>query len=204
MSTASPSRPRDAEATRAAILAAAEGVFCERGFSAATMSGIAAAAGVTKSLLHHHFGSKEGLWREVLDRRFDAYAKLQAELIERAETDLSAFRESIDALFRFLRSNPEFVRLHAWANASGADTCGEVSHGSPLTQRGVERLGEIRARGGLHPDLDPEVVLAAYFCLVEHWFEARTSLRERFGDALPDDETYLHQMRALLLRGIAP
>jgi TetR/AcrR family transcriptional regulator len=197
-----PPRPRHADATRAAILDAAETVFCERGFSAATMSGIASAAGVTKSLLHHHFGSKGGLWRAVAERRFDAYARLQSDLLEQPSDDLSTFRVSVDALFEFLRTNPEFVRLHAWANAAGAPE--EVSAGSPLTRRGVERLREIRDRGGMHPGLDAEVVLAAYFCLVEHWFEARASLRERFGDALPDDDTYLEQMRALLLRGIQP
>lgn len=196
-------RPRDADATRASILDAAETVFCARGFSAATTSAIAAEAGVTKSLLHHHFGSKENLWRAVVERRFDAYARLQWDLLERPELDLSAFRDSVDALFRFLGANPEFVRLRAWENAA-REEARELPGGKPLTRRGVARLREIRERGGLHPELDPEVVLAAYFCLVEHWFEARASLRERFGDALPDDETYLHQMRALLLRGIRP
>lgn len=194
---------RDADATRTALLDAAEAVFCEHGFSAATTSRIAAGAGVTKSLLHHHFGSKAGLWRAVVERRFDAYARTQWEILDRPELDLSAFRESVDALFRFLEANPEFVRLHAWANAA-AEAPKETPDGSPLTRRGVERLREMRGRGDIHPDLDPAVVLAAYFGLVEYWFQARASLRERFGELLPDDDTYLHQMRALLLRGIQP
>jgi len=194
---------RDPEATRTALLDAAEAVFCEQGFSAATTSRIAAEAGVTKSLLHHHFGSKAGLWQAVVERRFDAYAKIQWEILDRPELDLSAFRESVEALFRFLQENPELARLHAWADASG-DAPKQPTEGSPLTARGVERLREIRDRGGIHAELSPAVVLAAYFCLVEHWFQARASLRERFGDLLPDDETYLHQMRALLLRGIHP
>ncbi|MDX1648441.1 MAG: TetR/AcrR family transcriptional regulator [Myxococcota bacterium] len=203
MATAPSPRSRDPEATRAAILDAAETLFCERGFDGAATSAIAEAAGVTKSLLHHHYGSKEGLWHAVVERRFDAYARLQWALLERGEKDLSSFRDSIDALFAFLRDNPEFVRLHAWANAGG-DASRKLPDGHPLTRRGVERLREIQAEGGLHSELDPAVVLAVYFCLIEHWFQARESLRERFGDALPDDDVYLHQMRALLLRGIRP
>lgn len=203
MTTVPAPRPRDPEATRAAILDAAETLFCARGFDGAAMSAIAEAAGVTKSLLHHHYGSKEGLWHAVVERRFDAYARLQWALLERGERDLSSFRDSIDALFAFLRDNPEFVRLHAWAHAGG-EPSRELPGGDSLTRRGVERLREIQAQGGLHPDLDPAVVLAAYFCLVEHWFQARESLRARFGDALPHDDVYLDQMRALLMRGIRP
>ena len=65
---------RNPEATRASILEAAEEVFLEKGYSAAALSAIARRAGVTKSLLHHHFGSKEGLWHEVKLRRFSHYA----------------------------------------------------------------------------------------------------------------------------------
>ena len=68
-----PRRPRDPIATRNAILDAAEAVFSERGFGDASMSGIAARGGVTQSLIHHHFGSKQALWRAVKQRRIGPY-----------------------------------------------------------------------------------------------------------------------------------
>ncbi len=43
------------------ILAAAEREFASRGFAAARVDAIAAAAGVNKQLLFHYFGSKAGL-----------------------------------------------------------------------------------------------------------------------------------------------
>ena len=66
-------RTRNPEATRAAILDAAEKIFLGKGYGEASMSQIAAEAGVTKSLLHHYFGSKENLWTEVKTRRFSIY-----------------------------------------------------------------------------------------------------------------------------------
>jgi len=46
-------------ATKDVILDAAQEIFIERGFSDTSMSRIAKKANVTKSLIHHHFGSKE-------------------------------------------------------------------------------------------------------------------------------------------------
>ena len=51
-------RRYDPEGTRAAILEAARRIFVERGPAAVALSEIAEASGVTKSLIHHHFGSK--------------------------------------------------------------------------------------------------------------------------------------------------
>ncbi|MBU8856127.1 MULTISPECIES: TetR family transcriptional regulator [unclassified Micromonospora] len=49
--------------TREAILAAAREAFAERGYDAASIRAIAAAAGVDPALVHHYFGGKEELFR---------------------------------------------------------------------------------------------------------------------------------------------
>ncbi|MFF0655374.1 TetR family transcriptional regulator [Micromonospora tulbaghiae] len=49
--------------TREAILGAAREAFAERGFDAASIRAIAAAAGVDPALVHHYFGGKEELFR---------------------------------------------------------------------------------------------------------------------------------------------
>lgn len=63
---------RDAEpapGTRARILAAALGVFGQRGYAGAGMREIAAAAGLTEGALYHYFGGKEDLLRALMDDR---------------------------------------------------------------------------------------------------------------------------------------
>jgi AcrR family transcriptional regulator len=57
---------RSALQTRQRILAAARGVFAERGYAVATMDEIAAAAGASKGALYHHFATKEELFRALL------------------------------------------------------------------------------------------------------------------------------------------
>ena len=59
---------RDAEATQAVILAAAEEEFAQHGFTAARTEAIAARTGVAKSMIYYYFKDKEGLYRAVLER----------------------------------------------------------------------------------------------------------------------------------------
>jgi AcrR family transcriptional regulator len=62
---------RDAEATRAAILASAADRFARVGYEHAGVREIAADAGVTAALVNRYFGSKEGLFAEVVATTFD-------------------------------------------------------------------------------------------------------------------------------------
>ena len=57
---------RSAERTKLALIDAAKKVFARHGFYGATVQQIAKEAGVNVSLISHHFGGKEALYRECL------------------------------------------------------------------------------------------------------------------------------------------
>jgi AcrR family transcriptional regulator len=59
-------RPRDAAATRQALLDAGRALFATAGYDATTVRGIAERAGVNQALLFRYFGSKEGLFGEAV------------------------------------------------------------------------------------------------------------------------------------------
>lgn len=59
-------RPRNAVVTREAILASARRAFARSGFDGAGLREIAAGAGITAVLVNRYFGSKEGLFAEVI------------------------------------------------------------------------------------------------------------------------------------------
>ncbi len=61
-----PARRRDADATKAALLAAATTLFAERGFEQTTVRDIAAHAKVNQALLFRYFGSKDALFQATL------------------------------------------------------------------------------------------------------------------------------------------
>lgn len=57
--------------TRQAILGAARAAFAERGFDAASIRAIAAAAQVDPALVHHYFGSKDQLFLAAMQAPVD-------------------------------------------------------------------------------------------------------------------------------------
>jgi AcrR family transcriptional regulator len=56
------------ETTRAALMGAARRLFTEQGYTGTGREEIAAAAGVTRGALYHHFASKEALFRAVVEQ----------------------------------------------------------------------------------------------------------------------------------------
>jgi AcrR family transcriptional regulator len=63
---APPLRPRNAAATRVAILTSARRAFAQTGYDGAGVREIARGAGVTAMLVNRYFGSKERLFAEVV------------------------------------------------------------------------------------------------------------------------------------------
>ncbi len=60
-------REAQGEATRLALVAAARGLFGERGYAATSIEEVAARAGMTKGAVYHHFGGKANLFQEVYE-----------------------------------------------------------------------------------------------------------------------------------------
>lgn len=71
--------PHTAPETAARIREAAITEFAERGFSKATVRGIATAAGVSPGLVIHHFGSRDGLRVACDDHVFEAFTEIKRE-----------------------------------------------------------------------------------------------------------------------------
>ncbi len=66
---ASETTHRNAAATRARIVAAAEAEFADHGFDGVSVRQIALRADVPVALINYHFGSKEGLYRAIFEMR---------------------------------------------------------------------------------------------------------------------------------------
>ncbi|MGO7154343.1 TetR/AcrR family transcriptional regulator [Rhizobium leguminosarum] len=78
-------RPRNAAATREAILASARRAFAQSGYDGAGVRDIAAGAGVTAMLVNRYFGSKEKLFAEVIAATMAAPIILTAENLASAK-----------------------------------------------------------------------------------------------------------------------
>jgi TetR/AcrR family transcriptional regulator len=104
---------------RALILSAAEEVFAQQGYRGATTAAIAAKAGLPKANVHYYFGTKEALYRAVLE---DILGLWLGELDRITETSdpASALADYIRAKIRHSRERPLASKVYANEMIRGA------------------------------------------------------------------------------------
>lgn len=198
---------RDAEATRTRIVMAAEQAFVEHGFDGARVDDIATAAEANKRMLYAYFGSKEGLYVEVLRRNFERVSEVSRAASDPALDPRAQAAEVIARYFRFLRENRGFVRLVAWEGASSVPHAGDamtevaasgLSRFRDALQRGVEE-GVFRA------DLDVGDLVLSVSGLGLSYFGLRAmrqALRGTTDDSTEAHEAYLGHVLRLVFDGI--
>lgn len=106
-----PTRTNDPDRTMAGILEVATVEFGEKGLDGARIDEIAAATKTSKRMIYYYFGSKEGLYRAVLE---DIYRRMRAIESSLHLSDLSpveALRKLVGFTFDHHHHNENFIRL---------------------------------------------------------------------------------------------
>ena len=92
-------RAEYADATKEALLEAAEVSFAERGFAATSLDDVAAAARVTKGALYHHFENKQHLFEAV-------FLRLEDTVVANTAAAASSKRDTVQPGTRRVRRIP--------------------------------------------------------------------------------------------------
>jgi TetR/AcrR family transcriptional regulator len=172
--TDAPRRRSTGEATRAAILAAAERHFAERGFEAARLEDIAADVGIRRAAIFYHFSDKHELYAAMLDEVFGAAQRvlpMAGSAAERIEASMSGW---IDYVAR----RPTVARLILREAASA-----QKGVASPLMGAGSALVGSFRAliaegvaSGEFKPLIDPHRFISLMGATTFFHFAAMPSL----------------------------
>lgn len=152
-------KQRDAEATRARILAAAKKEFARNGLGGARIDEIARRANANKRMIYHYFGNKEDLFRIVLE---EAYLDIRA-AEQKLDLEHLPAREALETLIRFTwdyyLKNPEFITLVNNENLHRARHLKKSNRVGPAQRRLVHMVEAILDRGVeegvFRPGLDP-------------------------------------------------
>lgn len=97
---------------RERILDAADAVFGEVGFDAASTREIAERCGVNKALIHYYFKSKDGLLESLLEGYYTRLTEALRTILLRPTGSLrERMRDLVGGYLEFLHANRNFVRI---------------------------------------------------------------------------------------------
>jgi TetR/AcrR family transcriptional regulator len=97
--------------TRGLILAEATHCFADTGYDGTSLNDIAAAVGIKRQSLLHHFPSKDRLYGEVFERLLSDWFERLTSAIAASTTGLDKVESVLNAGFDFFADNPDYVRL---------------------------------------------------------------------------------------------
>ncbi len=172
------------DATRAAILDAAEELFARRGFAGTSMRALAEAADTSQPLLHHHFGTKRGLYAAVKDRFTERYHGFRPPDPDGA-LGIGYVERALLGYLRFLESNPQLARIMAWSRLEGDET--PWGRADAVWRRMEAVVRAARDGGMLKPSLDPGLFMVHAAGIVQYWVDNRADVCRALGYD-PDDE----------------
>lgn len=172
-----PSRQsRDAEATKAQILDAAEEEFARFGFSGAKTEAIAAKTGVTKAMIYYHFGNKEALYKAVIQRPaadfVSAFGNLELETMPPEEALKTVIRVAIAheishphygrvLLHEAMQNQGQYFHLTGWINP--------INRVVAVVERGIQS-------GDFRP-VDPFLTVNHIMGICTFYFNAQANMR---------------------------
>lgn len=167
----SPEKERNGLRTREAILAAAEHLFAERGYDATSLTDVGAAAGVSRGTPGYFFGSKEQLYREVLERCLERVRAAVRSGRERAlasrEPPEVVLAGAVGEYFDFILANPDFVRL---LEREALDGGKQLATLPPHLEAAQEALGAIVTELAIDPAEEADARQLLVSMLALSWF----------------------------------
>ncbi|WP_349269542.1 TetR family transcriptional regulator [Mycolicibacterium parafortuitum] len=192
---------RDAERTRAELLAVATEVFAESGYSGARVDEIAERTRTTKRMIYYYFGGKEGLYMAVLENAYrgirEAEQRLQVDHVD----PVDAMRKLAELTFDHHLDHQAFIRLVAIENIHRGEYIGRLDSLRSLAKPATSLLDEILARGHEQGVFRADVEALDVHLLISSYCVFQVANRYTFGFLFDVDFTEAAQ-RAHLRRMI--
>jgi AcrR family transcriptional regulator len=176
---------RNAEATKARLLAAATDEFAAHGIAGARVDRIANTAEANKQLIYAYFGSKEALFDAALTESCTA-------LMDSVPFEPDDIPGYVGRLFDHAVAHPEVYRLVTWAGLERPNAVADFEATSYSAK--LAAITDAQREGRLDASLAPADLLALVIGLAGSWFSASEAVR-RFDSRDPWSPNRLAQFR---------
>ncbi|MEJ2531391.1 MAG: TetR family transcriptional regulator [Halioglobus sp.] len=192
-------RQQRAIETRTALLDTATTAFSTRGFDSISVRQLEELAGVKRGLVAYHFGDKDQLWRDVVDRLFGDLAE-DFLARTRALADIApeeAVRGMARAFVRYSAAHPELNRLMMQESMSDSWRVGYIveQHIRPLLEALATLMPEAAGRLWGHRDPHRYYTFIGASAFV---FSAEQECRRLFGVS-PREEAFIERHADLVV-----
>lgn len=207
-----PSRRRNPTESKRRILDAAERAFALRGYEGARLRDIAQEAGVHHALLHHYYGDKRGLFREVVQRALSKVSLSNFSQLSASDGLSATTRALVSTLVDFFSTHRDLMHIIEGAFRERGSEAQQLAATAlrelvaPLLTGIRRRIGDAQ-QAGMVRDLDPDVMLLFGFSSLAMPFVVRPEIFEALGvkPPTPDQLTgYKEQLTRYLIAALGP
>lgn len=175
----------NSDRTRKLILKHAMNEFATKGYDGARVDSIARRFGLSKNMLYHYFGSKEGLFIAVLEDAYEVFRARQHD-IEISTTDpMEAMRQLIVHTFAALIENDKFIAL---LNSENLHKGRHIRRSrlirslyNPLIDKIREILRDGASKGIFKKNIDPIHLYVSFSALAYHYVSNQHTLNAALG-----------------------
>ncbi len=203
-------KKRDKEKTCNKIIAVAQDLFLERGFSAVSTKEIAKAADINHSLIHYHFGTKRQLW-DIIKAKMFTEATEAAQATKQSLHSREGLLNYIDWRANYIKQHPDFVRLILWSILEFESKSEPGEPPKEVRERILTLIDSVRkaqAAGEIRDDIYPVLVHAMILGATTMWYnwQANWLFDPELNPEQPHitfDE-YLAAMKTVLTEGLFP
>ena len=171
--------PRDAEATRQRLLAAARTEFAAYGISGARVDRIAANARSNKAQIYHYFGSKDALFDAV-------WTAFVTQVVTDTPIDVHDLAGYAGNLAGIYAGYPEFMRLVSWQRLERSDDP-PIPMSVKHIESNIAAIAKAQAAGTVTDRFAADVLFALILHLATLWGDLNPDVRAVV--AIPDSDT---------------
>jgi AcrR family transcriptional regulator len=207
--SAGPRRKRDPEGMQRKILEAATEEFANHGYGGARVERISQRARTVDRMLYYYFGSKEKLFRTVLEGAYEKLGEAEEQLNLATTPALDGMRQLIAFTWDYYYLHPEFIRLLNSENQHRGQHLKKSSRVSRLSFPMLSILRDLLARGAkegiFRADADPVQIYVTIAALGYFYLSNRYTLSRFLDRDLMADEhraAWLDHITRVVLRCI--